>query len=355
LEDHRSRREAPTQSELCTTASPEALEATVIAAVPLSRDVVEDLVDRLQQKYKRDIRAEVKVEAGFVGGVRVEIGGEVWDAALRAEIEPIKRPRVHADEEFTLNAPLFGRGKDRSEADPSVPEIRVAPELSMQLGKAICPPPIPDLNGYECLQTNLWVRYPATSTRIMLFVGAGKGCGVSTAAMNLAASLVQNTRARVLLIDANVRLQRSSTVLGPQGAASGSDAAEVSLRRLLTDAPVLQDPTPGPSNLYVLPSGVPCGLPLAVFQSLRFKELLQKARELFQYVVIDGPSLGEHPESLLLSRKADGVILVVESERTRKQSALWAKRQIEMAGGTLLGVLLNRRKHRIPQWLYKRV
>jgi capsular exopolysaccharide synthesis family protein len=188
----------------------------------------------------------------------------------------------------------------------------------------------------------------------MLFLGAGKGCGVSTAATNLAASLAQNTRARVLLIDANVRSQRSSTLVS-QASASGTDEVDVSLRRLLTDAPVLQDPAPGPSNLYVLPSGVPCYLPLSVFQSRRFKELLQKARQLFQYVVIDGPSIGEHPEALLLSRKADGVILVVESERTRKQSALWAKRQIEMAGGTLLGVILNKRKHRIPQWLYKRV
>ena len=96
-------------------------------------------------------------------------------------------------------------------------------------------------------------------------------------------------------------------------------------------------------------------MPLSVFQSEAFDEFLQKAREFFKYVVVDAPPLAGHPETLLLSRKADGVILVIESEKTRKQSALWAKKQIETAGGKLLGVVLNKRKYRIPNWLYKRV
>jgi Mrp family chromosome partitioning ATPase len=129
----------------------------------------------------------------------------------------------------------------------------------------------------------------------------------------------------------------------------------VTLSRLLSEAPVLREPLPGPSNLYLLPSGIPCALSLSAFQSPPLDELLRKARELFEYVIIDAPSLPQHPESLLLARQADGVILVVESEKTRKQSALWAKRQIEKAGVPILGVILNRRRYRVPSWLYKRI
>jgi hypothetical protein len=49
------------------------------------------------------------------------------------------------------------------------------------------------------------------------------------------------------------------------------------------------------------------------------------------------------------------VILVVESERTRKRTAMWAKEQVEGAGGKLLGVVLNKRKYYIPDWLYKHI
>jgi Mrp family chromosome partitioning ATPase len=222
----------------------------------------------------------------------------------------------------------------------------------MPLGQGLALPSIPALDRYECLQSNLWVRYPATSMRIMLLVGAEKRCGVSTAAANLAASLARNTSGRILLIDASVRsAERGACTPGSRA----FDNAEVSLSRLLSDAPMLREPLPGPSNLYVLPSGAPSALSLSAFQSPPLQELLRRARELFEYVVIDAPSLPQHPESLLLARQADGVILVVESEKTRKQSALWAKRQIEKAGVPLLGVILNRRKYRIPTWLYKRI
>jgi Mrp family chromosome partitioning ATPase len=55
----------------------------------------------------------------------------------------------------------------------------------------------------------------------------------------------------------------------------------------------------------------------------------------------------------VLSRKADGVILVVDAGRTKRRAGLWAKQQIDDAGGKILGVVLNKRKFYIPNWLYR--
>jgi Mrp family chromosome partitioning ATPase len=49
----------------------------------------------------------------------------------------------------------------------------------------------------------------------------------------------------------------------------------------------------------------------------------------------------------------DGVILVIESQKTRKRAARWAKEQIEGAGGKLLGVVLNKHRYYMPDWLYE--
>ncbi len=342
----------PAQSEGRTTSTPEPLMATVISAVPLTHGEVDDLIDRLQHRYKRLIHAEVRVKEGFSGGVRVEIGDDVWTTSLRSGSDEMERSRDRADQAFSLNSLLFGHGESRSDAHADPCERKVASERSMPLGKAIVAPPVAALERYEYLQSNIWARYPARSMRLLLLAGTERKSGVSTAATNLAVSLARNTSARVLLMDASVRIPRAGTAV-PKDA--GRDNADVSLRRLLIEHPALRDPLPGPSNLYVLPSGARCALSLSVFQSRQFDELLGAAREMFEYVVIDAPALPEHPETLLLSRKADGVILVVESERTRKQSALWAKQQIEMTGATLLGVILNRRKYRVPGWLYKRI
>lgn len=94
-------------------------------------------------------------------------------------------------------------------------------------------------------------------------------------------------------------------------------------------------------------------MPLALIQSEAFDRFLATVRERFDHVIVDAPPLQGFPESLVLSRKVDGVVLVVESGKTRKRTALWAKQQVVDAGGTLLGVVLNKRKYYIPNWLYR--
>ena len=56
-----------------------------------------------------------------------------------------------------------------------------------------------------------------------------------------------------------------------------------------------------------------------------------------------------------MSKKVDGVILVVESGRTRRPTAIKAKKELEQAGAKIIGVILNRRKYYIPEWIYKRL
>ena len=351
-DEHNACADIHRESKPSTAAPPTPLIATVISAAPLPSSELEDLVARLQEKHKCPIHTQVRVQAGYIGRVRVEVGADAWNEPVSAESPAVSAALVDDYDISHCNAPLVGRGDGRLESDPTVPDTHMTPEPSMLLGEPIAVPATRAPDRYEFLQSSLCVRYPGMLPKVLLLVGAKKGCGVSTVAGDLAASFARNSSGKVLLIDANVRSKRGDTPM-PQG--PGSDDAEVCLRRLLTAAPVLQAPDARRSNLFVLPSGMPCDLSLAVFQSTRFDELLQRARELFEYVIIDGPSLAEHPETLMLSRKADGVILVVESEKTRKQSALWAKRQIEMTGTTLLGVILNRRKYRIPDWLYKRI
>jgi capsular exopolysaccharide synthesis family protein len=239
--------------------------------------------------------------------------------------------------------------RDRTAVTSVTPNLDIRAQTGVQVGHAIEAPSIPALESYENLKANLWIRHPEKSMKVILLVGATNGCGVSTSAANFAASLAQDSSARVLLVDANVRSPRQ-VIFASTNPRDGNTV--ISLERLLNDTSALQNPV-GTTNLYAL--GAKCSLPLSVFRSEAFDEFLQKVQEFFNYIIVDAPPLASHPETLLLSRKADGVILVIESEKTRKHAALWAKKQIETAGGKLLGVVLNKRRHRIPNWLYKRI
>ena len=90
-----------------------------------------------------------------------------------------------------------------------------------------------------------------------------------------------------------------------------------------------------------------------LFQSKRFRAFMAQCRQQYDYIVVDGPPLDEAPESIALCTNVDGVILVLDARCTHHRIAAWAKNRIEQAGGTVLGVALNRRKFYIPRWLYK--
>ncbi|MBV8651894.1 MAG: hypothetical protein JO255_10545 [Alphaproteobacteria bacterium] len=70
-------------------------------------------------------------------------------------------------------------------------------------------------------------------------------------------------------------------------------------------------------------------------------------------VVLDCPATTEHPDSAALARHCDGTVLVVRAEGVRQAVIRASKLGIERMGGQILGVVLNRRRKYIPEWLYR--
>lgn len=63
------------------------LDAKIISAFPLSDAQLKQLVADLEDKFKRKIEPEVRVDRELIGGVKVEIGDEVLDASVRGKLE----------------------------------------------------------------------------------------------------------------------------------------------------------------------------------------------------------------------------------------------------------------------------
>lgn len=82
---------------------------------------------------------------------------------------------------------------------------------------------------------------------------------------------------------------------------------------------------------------------------------LQALTANFSYTLIDCPSLGASCEAEMLAPDVDGVVLVVEADRTRRDQILRAKRTIEMANGKLMAMVLNKRRRVVPEWIYRRL
>ena len=78
-------------------------------------------------------------------------------------------------------------------------------------------------------------------------------------------------------------------------------------------------------------------------------------RNRFDYIIVDAPPLGLFTESMFLSSKVDAVMLVAQAGKTPRWAMQKVKMQIEEVGAKILGVVLNKRRFHIPDWLYKRL
>jgi Mrp family chromosome partitioning ATPase len=85
------------------------------------------------------------------------------------------------------------------------------------------------------------------------------------------------------------------------------------------------------------------------------RDRISGLRSHFDYVLIDCPSLRTSADVLGIAPLVDGVLLVVEANRTQPRQILHTERQIEAAGGLIRGHILNKRKYFVPNWLYRRL
>ena len=101
-------------------------------------------------------------------------------------------------------------------------------------------------------------------------------------------------------------------------------------------------------------SPLPVSPPWRDGQSFR-RATIERLRLRFQYILISCPPLIDSSDVLNLAGMVDGVILIVEANRTQTRQIAVVERTITAARGRILGHILNKRAYFIPQWVFKRL
>jgi capsular exopolysaccharide synthesis family protein len=181
--------------------------------------------------------------------------------------------------------------------------------------------------------------------RALMVVGCRASTGTTTTAALLARTLAEENRRRVLLVDANLRKPALDILFGVSNRSGLCNVVSEGAHR---DAPIHETRWP---NVSLLTAGRFRASPEAVFEDKRFDQLLSDLKQKFDLVIFDCAPLLEFPDAHGLAPKVDGVVLVVEAERTPVHDAQQAKRDLELAGGRLIGAVLNRERDYIPRVL----
>ena len=168
---------------------------------------------------------------------------------------------------------------------------------------------------------------------VLVVTSAEAGEGKTTCATNLALALADETMARVLLVEGNLRRPALAEVFG-------FEPADSFVRRLVDQrhaSPPYGVAGIRGTRLHVaaLPSGRPRE---ARFDRLLLGVTLQELRSAYDYVIIDAGAVLESADANVMGECADGVILVTRAGMSRKRALEQAKLALHPA--RLLGVVL---------------
>ena len=190
---------------------------------------------------------------------------------------------------------------------------------------------IPEEIRRACVE--LEVRHPGA--RRLMLTGPMGGEGTTTVTCLFGRMLAEMNGANVVIVDANVR--------SPGVHEKFSMPLEDGLRDWEPNSPERTvHPCPGCGHLSVMPAGNSNGRSLhTLAQSGQLDQLAAWLTDAFSFVLWDTPPLNLYPEGRFLLRHVDGVLVVVEGDRTTRESLA------ELCGlvadnGTLLGVIMNR-------------
>jgi capsular exopolysaccharide synthesis family protein len=238
--------------------------------------------------------------------------------------DTIRQPE---DVKRLIQAPVLGYIPDMEEEGKSGEGLYVAKN-----------PRHPVVDAYRSLRTNLEFASVDEPLKTLLVSSSDPQVGKTSLACNLAVVMAQGEK-QVILLDCDFRRPMVHEFFGVPNNVGLSDV----FLNWSNVEDVLKDS--GESKLRVITSGTIPPNPTELISSKKMSEILKSLVELADIVIIDGPPFIV-PDAVILSAKADGVLLVVRPGFTHESAARGMMEQIKRAGARVVGVALSRIKRK---------
>lgn len=221
-----------------------------------------------------------------------------------------------------------------------VPTLTAVPHIRSRTADLVPPytatrPTSPFAEAYRTLWTNIQFSHGTVPLKSLLITSSSPKDGKTTSVANLGIVMAQ-AGMTVLLIDADLRtgqLHKSFGLSNDQGLTTllTSDADIEQNDVLETDIP----------NLLVLPSGPLPAIPSSMLDSERLQEVISAFSANTDMILIDSPPILAVTDALIIAPHVDGVVFLVQDDRTSVEAAQRAMRQLNSTGASILGTALT--------------
>lgn len=269
----------------------------------------------------------------IVSGIVASILGLMLALGLMIFLNAID-PRVHFAKDVSLQVdePILG----------SIPKVRKLSLADQRL-----------LSQHETIEQSMWQlitrvgrRSDDSEAKVIALTGTVKGEGTSTTAMALALNLAKNQANKVCLIDANFK------------------DADISHAFNLKDGGLIEAILGQSSNvryieiaenhgLFVMPAGKVSNMTSIGYYADAAENVLNSIKKDFNYIIVDtGLALAAN-EALTFGGLVDETIVVTAAGVTRKGMLRNAVNKLKSNGIHVSGVVINKTKNVLPEFLYR--
>lgn len=188
---------------------------------------------------------------------------------------------------------------------------------------------------YKLIRANLdFTLHEDEKCPVIGITSSMRGEGKSTTAVNLAYVCAEKG-SKVLLIDADLRIPSIAKKLDIESTPGLADLLRVKDAKLPQFQSYLMD------NWFILPSGDIPPNPSELLGSNRMESLLEKLKEMFDYIIIDLPPVNIVSDAAAISDYLSGMIVVIRQGYTEKKELERCFRQLKLANVKILGCVMN--------------
>jgi Mrp family chromosome partitioning ATPase len=192
------------------------------------------------------------------------------------------------------------------------------------------------------------LRSSTQKNKVIQFMSTDGEQGTSTIALELARVAALKYTKSVLLLDAdlrkldqepfNITLEHSL-----EETIRAGDPVDKALYQIANSSLFLSRLFKGSGSIrqFLDPSGI--------------DDLLEKLRTRFDFIFIDSPPENVFSIGLATSTSVNGVILVLDAEKTCLDEAKNITDKITKNGGKVLGIVVNKQRNHIPEFISKRI
>ena len=204
---------------------------------------------------------------------------------------------------------------------------------------------------FHQLERALFSKAGAGQSQAVQFTSSHFGEGVTSTTLALAWFLAsQHSSKEVMVVEANLWQPSFEDIFGLK--------SEGSLLAVLQDSGSLRQAIQKPQDIRfsIIPAGHLPVTDSSVSFDLnldRLKNILAALKKKYQYILVDSPPVVPFIDATSICRMVDGVVLVVESEKTRSEVVDHAIEKLKSEGAQIVGTILNKREFHIPKRIYR--